>query len=476
MRNVASFLRMIALSKIAVLGAGFTTTAFLAEAMLVIGELFFFESHPYIGIITYLLLPGLFVLGLLMILIGLVWRVRRARKHLTLADIDQMAVARKISIAHAGQIILLLSMINLVVFALVGYRGFHYTESVAFCGQTCHEVMHPEFETYARSPHAKIRCVECHIGPGAGWFVKSKLSGARQLIAVMADTYSRPIETPVHNLRPARDTCEVCHRPDIFHGNLVRVLEHFEPDEQNTRTYTVLNMRVGGGDGDARTPHGIHWHVSRDHEVRYYATDRKRENIVWVEQRSVRDGTRRVWTNPDDPSEPPAGAEIRSMDCVDCHNRPTHIYLPPEEALDEWMATDRIDAGIPWIRKIAFEVLTRRYETTEAAMDAIAQMPDLYRERYPGAWAEHEQAVRATVPEVQAIHRAYVFPEMRIQWNTYSSLIGHATPHTQACFRCHNGILRDEAGAPITLDCNSCHFILANREANPRILDRLVTE
>ena len=475
MPRLKSFGRMIALSKTAVVGAALTTSAFVADVLLVIGELFFFESHPYIGIVSYMILPTLFVLGLGLILIGIVLEIRAAGAGLTLSGIERLATKRKINLFRAGQVVIILTLLNLVIFALVSYRGFHYTESVAFCGETCHEVMHPEFETYSRSPHSQIRCVECHIGPGAGWFVKSKLSGARQLIAVAANTYSRPIETPVHNLRPARDVCEICHRPDIFHGNLVRVLEHFESDEENTRTFTVLNMRVGGGDGEGREPHGIHWHVSRDHEVRYYATDRKRENIVWVEQTDA-DGTRRVWTNPDDPVVPPADAEIRLMDCVDCHNRPTHIYLPPEKALDEWMATERIDAGIPWIRKIAFEVLTGDYETTDAAMAAIAHLPELYRERYPDQWAEHEQAVRAVVPEVQAIHRAYVFPSMKIGWNTYNSNIGHATPHTQACFRCHNGILRDEAGTAITLDCNSCHFILANRETNPRILDRLVTE
>jgi hypothetical protein len=469
--KVKSFLRLIAVSRIAMFGAALTTSAFIGDVLLTIGELFFFESHPYIGIVVYLVLPSLFVLGLLTILVGIVLRIRSSGEPFSLSGLERLAERRRIHLVRAGQVILVLSLVNLVIFALVSYRGYHFTESVTFCGQLCHEVMHPEFETYSRSPHSQIACVECHIGSGADWFVKSKISGARQLLAVAFDTYSRPIETPVHNLRPARDVCEVCHRPDIFHGNLVKVLEHYEPDEENTRTFTVLNMRVGGGGGD-RGPHGIHWHVSRDHEVRYYATDRKRENIVWVEQRNE-DGTRRVWTDPTNPVEPGPDAEVRLMDCVDCHNRPTHIYLGPEEALDEWMSTERLDAGIPWLRSIAHEVLTRAYETTEEAMDGIAGLPALYAERYPEHWAAHEAGVRAMVPELQEIHRSFVFPQMNIGWNTYNSRIGHATPHTQACFRCHNGILRDPGGEPITLDCKACHFILANREVNPRILDRL---
>lgn len=465
---------MIAVSRIALLGAALTTSAFLAEVLLIGGEIFFFESHPYIGIVTYVLLPGMLVLGLLMIPAGILLRLRSADGGFSLGAIERLAETRGISLGHTGQVVMSLSLVNLVVFAFIGYRGFHYTESTAFCGQLCHEVMHPEFETYSRSPHSEIACVECHIGPGAEWFVKSKLSGARQLWAVVANTYSRPIETPVHNLRPARDVCEVCHRPEIFHGNLVKVIQHFEPDERNSRTYSVLNMRVGGGDEQGRGAHGIHWHVSKKHEVRYYATDRKRENIVWVEQVDEH-GERRVWTTPEAPATPPDDAHVRVMDCVDCHNRPTHIYLAPEEAIDKWMMTDRIDPDIPWIRKLGHEVLTKTYETTEEAMAGIATLPELYRARYPGHWEEHESRVRETVVALQDIHRSYVFPDMNIEWNTYSSLIGHATPHTRACFRCHNGVLRDTAGEPITLDCNSCHYVLANREAEPRILDRLET-
>ena len=463
---------MIAVSRIATLGAAIVTTAVFSELILVIGEIFFFESHPYIGIVTYIMLPGLFVFGLVLIPIGVVLRLRSAHEGFSLTVLEDLAERRGIRVGHVTQVIVTLSLVNLVIFAIIGYRGFHYTESVGFCGQACHEVMHPEFETYSRSPHAQISCVRCHIGPGAGWFVKSKLSGARQLVAVVTNSYSRPIETPVHNLRPARDVCEVCHRPEIFHGNLVKVNQNFEEDETNTRLWTVLNMRVGGGDEEGRDAHGIHWHVSKKHQVRYYATDRKRENIVWVEQ-LYEDGTRRVWTNPDDPVEPPADAHLRVMDCVDCHNRPTHIYLGPEQALDEWMALGRLDHEIPWIRKLAYEVITPAYETSEAAMAAIATLPDLYQELYPQHWPAYEDRVRETVPVLQEIHRSYVFPAMNIKWNTYNSLIGHGTEHTQACFRCHNGLLRDEVGEAITLDCNACHYVLANREAEPRILDRL---
>ncbi len=185
------------------------------------------------------------------------------------------------------------------------------------------------------------------------------------------------------------------------------------------------------------------------------------------------DGTRRVWRTPDYTEERPKEEHIRTMDCVDCHNRPTHIYLGPDEALDQWMATEQIDSSIPWIRKLAIEVITPPYATTEEAMEGIARLPELYKERYPEHWAEYEAKVRETVPALQDIHRAFVFPSMNIQWHTYNSNIGHATQYNQACFRCHNGVLRDDTDESITLDCTSCHYILANRETDPRILDRL---
>lgn len=473
MKRIKSFLRVTSVSRIATFGAALATATFIAEVIVLIGEMLVFESHPYVGILAYVMLPGAFVLGLVMIPLGILLRVRRAGVGFSLSAIDGLAAARRISLGHVGQVIVTLSLLNLVIFGVIGYRGLHYTESVAFCGEVCHEVMHPEFEAYQRSAHAQVECVECHIGSGASSFVKSKLSGVRQLVGVVRGDFSRPIPTPVHNLRAAHDICESCHQPEALHGDRLRVIEHFEPDERNTRTYTALNMRVGGGDAPGRPAHGIHWHASGEHEVRYYATDEKREEIVWVERRNP-DGTRRVWTVPSAPVARPEEALQRRMDCMDCHNRPAHVFLAPDVALDEWMATDRIDPEIPWIRAVAESVIMERFDSREAAIEGIARLPERYRDAHPDLWPEYEERVRATVAPLQQLHRENVFPEMNIQWNTYTSRIGHATPHTQACFRCHNGVLRDETGASITMDCTSCHYVLADREVDPRILERLV--
>lgn len=481
MRHLRSFLLLLSISRIAQFGAAITSAAFIADMILIVSEMMQPHTNAYVGIVAYMVLPGLFVFGLLIIPIGMVFRLRRTGK-LSLAQLEDLAQQRKIRLSHVAQMVSTLTLLNLVVLGVVGYRGIEYTDSTEFCGEVCHEVMRPEYVSHARSPHSQISCAHCHIGPGADWFVRSKLSGARQVLAVMTDSYSRPIETPVENLRPARDVCEVCHRPEMFHGNLLKVIQQYNPDEKNTTTYTVLNMLVGGGDtpDSLHGATGIHWHTSREHQVRYFAADRKREDIKWVELINP-DGSRRIWQNPDHPMteaeilEAEKGSEVRTMDCVDCHNRPTHIFIPASAAMDLWLSRGQINDDIPWIRKVGEEILSTKYKTTEEAMAGLAKLPEFYAQEYPDLAAKWDEQLRETVPALQEIYGQYVFPEMNIQWDTYYSLIGHPTKQTSGCFRCHNGVLRDEQGKSITIQCDACHHVLADHEEHPAILRQLQT-
>jgi hypothetical protein len=366
----------------------------------------------------------------------------------------------------------------MVAFAAFGYRGFHFMESTAFCGQVCHEVMIPEYTAYKRSPHSEVECVKCHIGPGADWFVKSKISGARQVLAVAFNTYDKPIKTPVHNLRPAREVCEICHRPELFHGNLIRVREHFRSDEGNTRIYNVLNMRVGGGGELGQEASGIHWHVSAANTLHYYATDEKRENIVYIEH-VAEDGTKRIWTRPHEDVDVASIPleHMRTMDCVDCHNRPTHIYLSPTEAIERRMVLGELDPDLPWIREVAERVLTVQYATREEAMAGIEQTTRaIYAEAHPEVAERRADSIDQAIEVMRDIHQQQVFPQMNIQWNTYPSLIGHGDEHSKRCFRCHDGAMRDEAGVRITIDCESCHHVLARESEDPQVLKVLSGE
>ncbi len=466
-RRLGEFLSLISRSRISTAGAVLVTTAFLADVIIIIGEVFFFESNPYMGIIVWVIFPMLGLLGLLLIPAGLFIRAHRSGVK-GLAGVATLV--KVINRRHFFQLILGLSFLNLIIFGSAGYRAIHYMESPQFCGVLCHEVMGPEYNVYTGSPHSEVDCVACHVGTGLGHLVKSKLDGTRQLMAVLTNSYSRPIQTPIHNLRPAREVCGTCHFPESFHGNMIKVIPQYEPDHDNTRKVTILNMKVGGGTGVNKRASGIHWHVDKGSAIRYYAADEKREQILQVEHTQL-DGTVRVWKHsevamPSDPN--PEG--FREMDCVDCHNRPTHVFLPPDKALDQWFEDGLLDVSTPWLRLISEEIIRENFATTDEAMAAIAKLPDLYQQRYPVLWNDFEQKVRDSVLPLQQMFRQFVYPEMNLQWNTYPSLLGHPTEHTAACFRCHNGIMVDDDEIPITTECEACHFVLADKEQDPMIL------
>lgn len=476
---VRPFLRLIGVSRLAMLGAALVTAAFIGDVILILGEMFIFLSNPYIGIVAYMILPGVMMAGLMMIPVGIIWRLKRRGRPLTLARIGRLSRAGVLEQPkRIVQLVGLLTAVNLVTFAVLGYRGFHYMDSTAFCGEVCHEVMIPEFTAYQRSPHAEVECVNCHIGPGAGWFVQSKISGARQVLAVTFDTYERPIKTPIENLRPARDVCEVCHRPEHFHGDLIRQIEHFKPDRDNTPTFTVLNMRVGGvgtAPGQGEHASGIHWHVAEANTLWYHATDAKREHIVYIVQ-EMPDGTKREWTRPGEGFDPSTlkPDELRQMDCVDCHNRPTHIYDPPAEAIEKRMRSGVIDPTLPWIRAVAAEVLAVPYDSQDEADTGIReQVRAIYQQQHPEVWADRRETVEAAAAALSDAYRANIFPQMRITWNTYPSLIGHGDAVSGRCFRCHDGAMRDQAGKTVPIDCQTCHYVLARDSENPKVLNVL---
>jgi hypothetical protein len=341
------------------------------------------------------------------------------------------------------------------------YAAVGYMDSVAFCGQACHSVMKPEFTAYQDSPHFRVRCVECHIGEGASWFVKSKLSGVRQVFAVMLNTYSRPIPTPVHDLRPARETCEACHWPGKFGGYRLRILTKFAEDEANTASKTVLLMRIGGGEVVSGI-HGVHLGPG---VVIEYASDPSRQNIPWVRYTDA-GGRATEYAVQDWKPEKMASLERRVMDCLDCHNRPSHAFELPEQAVDRAMSAGRLPLTLPAIKKVGLEVLKAEYPTGSEAAKAI---PAALAKAYPGR-SEVQQASQALVE----IYNRNVFPEMKIAWGSYPSNIGHTA--FPGCFRCHDEQHASSAGKTISQDCNSCHQLLAVEEAKPEVLARLGLE
>jgi len=308
--------------------------------------------------------------------------------------------------------------------------------------------------------------VECHIGSGASWFVKSKLSGSWQLVSVLFKLYQRPIPTPVHNLRPARETCEQCHWPTKFVGDRLKVITKFDEDEKNTEKKTALLLHVGGTMGS--TSRGIHWHVDRGVHVSY-ASDEKRETIGDVTL-TLPDGTQRVYKATTALANPAKAARV--MECVDCHNRPSHIYRLPEEEVDTALFDGRIDRTLPFIRREAVKALKATYATREEAQEKIHQaIQGFYSASHPDLVKSKATAIDAAVKSVQGIYSSNVWPSMKIAWGAYPSFLGHTV--ATGCFRCHDDEHKTADGRKISQDCTLCHSLLAQEEADPKILKDL---
>ena len=461
-----NFLVSITRNAISLIGTAIAVASLVLMASLFTMEQLGFEGGPYIGILTYLILPAIFVVGLLLIPVGaLIWR-RRMQGVPGGEDIPVLPVF-DLNNAKTRKWLLILTgatMFNIIILASATFKGVHVMETVEFCGLACHSVMEPEHTAHARSPHSRVACADCHIGPGADWFVKSKLDGAWQLVSVAFDLYPRPVPTPLHDLRPARDTCEQCHWPTKFVGDQLRIIKHYEEDEANTEKTTALLLKVGGQ--QATRSHGIHWHVDRDVSIRY-RSDETREEIYEVEL--SHEGTVTTYA---DRRAPEDGGVWREMDCVDCHNRPTHIYDSPGPAVDKAIAEGIVDRSLPFVKREGLRIIQGDYESHEAAREAISeQLMTFYAENYPDIAETRAEALDVAATALGDAYSVNVFPNMNVGWDTYPDHIGHE--QSDGCFRCHKRSMRTEDRQQISSDCETCHVLLAEDEEEPQILTLL---
>lgn len=438
---------------ISLLGILMGACALLIGLIMVIVDSTQKDLSAYFGLVTYMLIP-LFVgaCGALVIMGMIVTHFRVKRKglvpHMPVIDLGDRKTV--INIALFG----LLGTVLVVGGVVVGYRAYHFTESVEFCGTVCHQVMKPEHTAFQHSPHANTSCAECHIGSGAEWFVKAKISGLYQVYSVLFNKYHRPIETPVQNLRPAKDTCLACHWPTKFFGAVLRTWTHFGTDEKNSPWTIKMLLNIGGGNPAHGQIRGSHWHMEGVNTVEYIATDTKRMVIPWVKV-TDQSGKVTVYQTEDKKlrisAEQAATLPKRSMDCMDCHNRPAHTYRAPNELLDSSMSSGRLDSTLPSLKAVATKLLATEYKT---APEALAAIDRELRAKYPG-----DARLEATITEVQTLYSGNFFPEMKVRWDEYPNHIGHKI--TSGCFRCHDGEHVSESGQRISKDCNVCHTILA---------------
>jgi hypothetical protein len=318
--------------------------------------------------------------------------------------------------------------------------------------------MEPEFVAYQDGPHSRVRCVDCHIGPGASWFVKSKLDGTRQVIAVMRNSYTRPIPSPVHDLRPARDTCEQCHWPEKFHGDKVSLKREYGNDEKNSESVTRMIIHVGGGSPRLGVSGGIHWHMSVANEIEYVTTDAQRQTIPYVRVRDAQ-GNVREFRSPDVTDEQIAKGERRIMDCMDCHNRPSHPFSPtPERAVDAAIARGEISRDLPFARREAVEALKAEYPDRATAERQIDQrIKTFYGQNYASLVPAHGANIDNLVRAAQRLYARNVFPAMKVTWGTHINNLGHMD--FPGCFRCHDDQHKTADGRVIKQDCELCHEI-----------------
>ncbi len=443
-----------------------TISSFVCLVILELARISGIITNAYIGLVTYLLFPALFVIGLILIPVG--WhRVKKktgkSARELIETRFDSNAVKSGFMGSRLGRTIVLLTIINLVFLISISMRMLHFMDEPEFCGTACHSVMNPEWVTYQQSPHSRVACVQCHVGEGERALIDSKLNGIWQMISVTFDLFERPIPTPVHQLRPARETCEKCHWPEKFYGTRLKTIAHYQNDSASTPLYTTLNLKVDAGSANSRA--GIHWHVAKENEVRYSSVDDMREKILWVEVRRS-DGSYHRYSSGDKFASENQVSSVRTMDCVDCHNRATHIYENPEQAIDYRIKRGVLDKSLPFLKREALHAITVGYPDKQAAMEGISNhLYGYYQRNHPELVMSKSILIDSAITVLQDIYNRNIHPEMNIGWGTYSSNIGHVGDG--GCFSCHNSRMVDENGRAISSDCALCHSILANGHEEP---------
>jgi hypothetical protein len=449
---------------LSLLGVALVATALISWLFVLPQQIRGHADNPYVGIVVFLVLPAVFFSGLLLIPVGVYLSKRRVRAGLAEETFD-----RKTALQRVAWFVGATTLLNILIGTQVTYRAVKHMETPQFCGGTCH-TMKPELAAYQNSPHSRVECVECHVAPGASGWLVSKASGIRQLVETVLNTSPKPIPSALETNRlvPAGETCENCHWPQKIVGVRLRLFSKYADDEANTRSASVLLMLVGGN-----RVSGIHGaHLGPGVHIRFAAADAKRQTIPWIEYRNTDKGEVRHFVSPDAPPDSAKSLPQFDMECVDCHNRPTHTFELPEHAMDKALARGDIAVTLPYIKKKGLELLKVDYATNaEAAAKLPTALVGFYQQNYPDLYAHRSEDIVQAGNAVLAIYNRNVFPDLKVSWGTYPNNLGHMD--FPGCFRCHDGSHTAGDGKTITQDCNTCHEPLATDEASPEILKTL---
>jgi len=423
---------------------------------------FFNQGSSYIGLFIYMVLPAFLIIGLLLIPIGMMLRIRKAKRQHEVLKKQWMTIDLNIREQRNALVIFTIGTIIFLFLSAIGsYEMFHYTESVQFCGTLCHTPMKPEYTAYQNSPHANVACVECHVGPGADWYVRSKLSGLYQVYSVTFNKFPRPISTPISNLRPARETCEECHWPEKFYSQKLVYEKHYLTDKENTEWNIQLKMKTAAENSAMGLKEGIHWHVNPNVKIEYLSSN-DRESIPWVRYINLATHDTTIFEDSENPlkEDDKDKLAMRTMDCMDCHNRPSHNYQVPTNFVDQEISAGNIPRSLPDIKKISMDLFAQKFTNTDTALTIIdSTIRSYYTGNYPELASNNPDLIAQAVKGLQAGFNKNIFPEMNASWDAYPDHIGHM--EFNGCFRCHNDTHATADGEKkISRDCNLCHDIL----------------
>ena len=414
-------------------------------------------ANPYTGVLTFLVGPMVLAVGLILVPVGILRERRRLASKGVVAetfpvlDLNRPEQRKTVTLFGAVTVGLLLLM------AVTTYGAAQFMETREFCGDVCHQVMAPEATGHQASPHARVSCVSCHIGPGAPWLVKSKISGTRQVFKTLTDGYTRPVEVPIQDLRPSRDTCEECHWPERFYGDMYRNVVHYDQDQMNSAHEQPMVFRVGG----SALGQGIHWHTTA--KLSYLPLNDSRSEIGWLRVEKP-DGSVDEYTLPGQESQVTPDrtkSDQRFMDCIDCHNRAAHDFASVDNEIDNAMTQGLISTKVPFIKQQAMQAIgtvgekvsNQQYQDTLKRIDGIL---DYYRTQQAAAFSQNGPWITQAVAQIKTTYQGAVFPGMGVTPSTYTNWLGH-----DGCFRCHGKLVGSSGsnkGKTVSADCQTCHY------------------
>jgi nitrate/TMAO reductase-like tetraheme cytochrome c subunit len=447
---------------ITIIGALIASINLLMIVLLFLISTIFNKNDTNLGLFIYIILPGFLLLGLIMIPAGMII----SRKKIIASAKNEIKLLPTVDLNNSKhrKAFIIFTIATLIILFLSTYGSFeayHLTESVEFCGTLCHKVMEPEYTAYQNSPHANVACVDCHVGSGASWYVKSKLSGLHQVYAVITKTYPSPIETPLHDLRPARETCEKCHWPQKFYTRKLQTNKYYLADSLNSEWDIILQMKIGPEYSDLGFKEGIHWHINPDIDIEYISENDKRELITYVKYTNKATGEVTIYRNPDIEISDSmiAASKARTMDCIDCHNRPSHNYSSPPVYFDKAMLTNEVSQEIPFIKRTSMGILRNTFTNKDTALMQIREgIINFYKSAFSDYFKNNNTKIDESVTALQKAYSQNTFPGMKVSYDVFPDHIGHL--EVEGCFRCHNDTFTSENGRKIRRDCNLCHTII----------------